>query len=151
MKELGQIGLFLCSCYTHILYVQRLDNDLHLDYFVSYRPEVEDRMEDFYIQIPLSKNDSIAKRMTMLLNASNLNEEITFTIEFENENENEVKKYKLLISKRYNLYSLTLYRTDLDEEYPTFIWEWCAYNEKFAKLTDLIASYEEELEDELYS
>ena len=155
MKELSEAKIFLCTCYSDAIFVQRIDKDLHIDYFISYRPGAEQRVEDFYVQIPLSKNDSIAKRMKVLLSYSVDEESISFKINFENEYSNDngvgTKCYELEILKLYNLYSLTLRRTDIESEDENFVWEWCAERDKFEELMEFIKQLEDELDDELYS
>ena len=156
MCELSEIKLFMCACSQHILTAQRNGNDLILDYFIGYRPEKDDRVEDYFVYIPLSVHDSIAKRMNLLLSSDN-EEDINFVINFENEytkeTGTEIKQYALTISKMGNMYFLMLERTDIktENDEPSFIWEWGAYRTKFEELAILIQEMEDQLAYELYS
>jgi hypothetical protein len=154
METLSEVKLFSCSCYAHALYVQRIERDLHIDYFISYRPDPADRVEDYYIQIPLSKNDRISTQMLALMN-DDLGDNASINISFENEYSSEqgpiIKKYTLTISRTHNMYNLLLTRTDLCAEDDAFVWEWSAYRDKWIQLGLFIEQLEDELDDELYS
>ena len=154
MKEVSEAKMFLCSCYAHALFVQRIDRDLHLDYFYSYRPEESDRVEDYYIQIPLSKYDRLSQRMLSLID-ENENDTASMNMNFEIECETEygtiVKRYCLSINRIYNLYGLTLTRTDLLADEGAFVWEWNASHDQWIEFGLFIKQLEDELDDELYS
>ena len=154
MKELSEAKIFLCSCYAHALFAQRIDRDLHLDYFIAYRPEETDRVEDYYVQIPLSKSSSIADRM-LILTDKVCDPVACFDIDFEMMRDTEcgtiIKKYRLTIHKMYDLYGLLLTRTDICAEDDAFVWEWNAYYKTWTELASVIKEWEDELDDELYS
>ena len=154
METASEAKIFLCSCYAHVLFAQRINQDLHLDYFYSYRPEESDRVEDYYIQIPLSKYDRISQRMLALMNEDE-NDTASMNMNFEIERETEygtiIKHYCLSINRMYNLYGLTLTRTDLLADDDVFIWEWNAYRDQWIELGLFIEQLEDELDDELYS
>ena len=154
MRDLSEVKLFPCSCYAHALYVQRIERDLHIDYFISYRPDPTDRVEDYYIQIPLSKYDRISQRMLALMD-ENENDTASMNMNFEIERETEdgiiVKRYCLSINRMCNLYGLVLTRTDLLEDEDSFVWEWNSYRDQWIQLGLFIEQLEDELDDELYS
>ena len=154
MREISEAKIFLCSCYSHALFVQRIDRDLHLDYFIAYRPDETDKVEDFYIQLPLSKKERISSIMLGLINGD-YGEDASIDINLENEYDSEygpiIKKYTLTISRTYDMYNLLLVRADIDEPDDNFVWEWSAYRERWVELGLCIEQLEDELDDELYS
>ena len=150
MREVSEAKMFLCSCYAHALFVQRIDRDLHLDYFISYRPESVDKVEDFYVQLPLSKNNRVSSIMLQLVNGDH-GETASFDLNIENEYDTENKKYILTISRQHNIYNLLLTRADMNEDDDNFVWEWSAYRDRWIELGLFIEQLEDELDDELYS
>ena len=156
MTNYSEIKPFICSCFAEIMTVQRVGDELCLDYYISYRPIEEQKVEDFYVRIPLSKKDRISTMMKIIFDCGR-DECMSLNVDFENEygydeDSISIKKYRLEIRKEYNIYSFTLYRTDnIADDDEGFVWEWCSYGPTWIELMEFIAQLEDELEDELYS
>ena len=157
MTNYSEMKPFMCSCFAEIMTVQRAGNELCLDYYINYRPAEEQKVEDFYVRVPLSKKDRISTMMKIIFDCG-ADECMSLNVDFENEygcNEDNIsiEKYRLELCKKYNIYSLILYRTDniTDNDDEGFVWEWCGYETTWIELMEFIRQLEDELEDELYS
>lgn len=158
MTNYSEIKPFICSCFAEIMTVQRAGNELCLDYYISYRPTEDQKVEDFYVRIPLSKRDRISTMMKIIYDCGR-DECMSLNVDFENEygcDEDTIttQRYRLVIDKEYTIYSFKVYlldQMDEDDADAGFVWEWCSYGPTWLELMEFITQLEDQLEDELYS